>query len=76
MLNVLFISPQRVIFEGRAKSVVVPGELGVCTILPYHRNFLSRLLSGWVVIDKKEYPLKRGIVKVDRNEVVIIGETP
>ncbi len=76
MLEVLFITPQRIIFEGKAKRVIMPAEFGVCTILPYHRNFLSRLLSGWITIDKKEYPIKRGIVKVDRNEVVIIGEVP
>ena len=74
MLEVRFITTEKIIFEGRAKSVVLPGEKGVFEVLSFHKNFFSRLLSGWVIIDKKEYPLKRGIVKVDRNRVTIIGE--
>jgi len=74
MLEVTFCTMEKTIFEGKAKSVVLPGETGVFEVLPFHKNFFSRLLSGWVIIDKKEYPLKRGIVKVDRNRVTIIGE--
>ncbi|MBN2119654.1 MAG: hypothetical protein JW734_01185 [Candidatus Omnitrophica bacterium] len=74
MLEVTFLTMEKMIFEGRAKSVILPGEKGVFEILSFHKNFFSRLLSGWVIIDNKRYHLKRGIVKVDRNRVTIIGE--
>ena len=73
-LEVTFLTTEKMIFQGRAESVVLPGEKGVFEIRPFHKNFFSRLLTGWVIIDKKEYPLKRGIVKVDRNRVTVIGE--
>ncbi len=73
-LQVVFLTTERMIFHGLAESVVLPGETGVLEVLPFHKNFFSRLLSGWVIIDKKEYSLKRGIVKVDRNRVTVIGE--
>ena len=76
MLEVLFLTPQKVIFEGRAKTVILPGEEGVCEILPFHKNFLSRILSGFVIIGKEKYPIKRGVLKVDRNRVTIIAEEP
>ena len=73
-LEVIFLTTEKMIFQGRAESVILPGEKGVFEVMPFHKNFFSRLLSGWVIIDKKEYPLKRGIVKVDRNRLTIIGE--
>ena len=74
MLDVIFLTPKRVIFEGRAKSIILPGEKGVCQILPFHKNFLSRILSGFVIIGKERYPVKRGIIRVDRNRATIIVE--
>ena len=74
MLDVIFLTPKRVIFEGRAQSVVLPGEKGVCQILPFHKNFLSRILSGFVIIGRDRFHVKRGIIRVDRNRVTIIAE--
>jgi len=74
MVEVVFITPKKVVFEGRAKTVILPGEKGVCEILPFHKNFLSRVLSGLIIIGKNKYPVKRGVVKVDRNRVTIIAE--
>lgn len=74
MLEVVFLSPQKTIFEGKAKTIIFPGEKGACEILPFHKNFLTRMLSGFVIIGKDTYPVKRGVVKVDRNRVTIIAE--
>ncbi|MDD4938735.1 MAG: hypothetical protein PHI60_01060 [Candidatus Omnitrophica bacterium] len=74
LLDVSVLSPQEVIFEGKAKSVVLPGEIGVFEVLPYHKRILSRLLSGDVVIDGQKITIKRGIAKVDQNKVTVIVE--
>ena len=75
MVEVLFLSPQRVIFEGQAKSIILPGEEGAFEILSFHKDIFSRLLTGWVIIDEKEkVPIKRGIVKVEKNVATIIAE--
>jgi len=73
-LNVTVLSPMRVIFEGKAKSIILPGEEGVFEALPFHKRILSRLISGRLFIDEQSFPIKRGIVKVNQNEVTIIIE--
>ncbi len=74
LLDVCVLNPKEIIFEGKAKSVVVPGEEGVFEILPFHKRILSRLLSGVVLIDEKNFPINRGIIKVNRDRVTIIVE--
>jgi F0F1-type ATP synthase epsilon subunit len=73
-LEVTVLSPQEVMFEGKAKSIILPGEQGVFEALPFHKRILSRLISGRLFIDEQGFPIKRGIVKVNQNEVTIIVE--
>lgn len=72
--DVTVLSPREVIFEGQAKSVILPGEKGVFEVLPFHKRILSRLISGKLFIDEQSFPVKRGIVKVNQNKVTIIVE--
>lgn len=74
LLEVSFLSPRKTIFEGKAKTVILPGEEGVFEVLPFHKRLLSRLISGTVFIDEMGSPIRRGIVKVDQNKVTIIAE--
>jgi F-type H+-transporting ATPase subunit epsilon len=75
MLEVIVLSPQRVIFEGGAKSVILPGENGVFEILSFHKNIMSRLLKGNIIIDgERKIPIRRGVIKVERNIATIIVE--
>jgi len=73
-LEVCVLTPKEVIFEGNAKSVIVPGEQGVFEITPFHKRILSRLVSGIIFIDQKNFSILRGIVKVNQNKVTIIVE--
>ena len=73
-LDLLVLSSERLIYEGQATSVVLPGENGVFEVLPFHKRLLSRLLAGLVIIDKKAMRIKRGVVKVGLNRVTIIVE--
>ena len=75
MLDVRIIGPEEVIFEGKAESVSLPGERGIFEVLSFHKNLLSRLLSGSIVVDGRTFSIYRGIVKVKENVVTIISET-
>lgn len=75
MLDVIILSLEKVIFEGKAESVSLPGERGTFEVLSFHKNLLSRLLSGSVVVDGRTFSIYRGIVKVKENTVTIISET-
>ncbi|OGW74900.1 MAG: hypothetical protein A2Z72_06350 [Omnitrophica bacterium RBG_13_46_9] len=73
-LDVTMLSPVGVLFEGRARSVIVPGEQGEFEIMPFHKRILSRLVSGQLHIDEKSFPVHRGIIKVNQNRVTIVAE--
>jgi F-type H+-transporting ATPase subunit epsilon len=74
LLDVSVLSPKEIIFEGKAKSVVIPGEEGVFEVLAFHKRILSRLLAGTMFIDEQSLRIKRGIIKVNQNKVTIIVE--
>ena len=74
LLDISVLSPQEIIFSGRAKSVIVPGEQGVFEVLPFHKCILSRLVSGALHIDKRSFPIQRGLIKVYKNNVTILVE--
>jgi F-type H+-transporting ATPase subunit epsilon len=73
-LSVSVLNPKEVVFEGKARSLIVPGEEGVFEILPFHKRVLSRLISGVLFIDERSIPIHRGIIKVDQNKVSVIIE--
>ena len=72
--QVLVATPERVIFEGKAKSLILPGERGIFEIQPYHKRFLSRLVRGVMDLDGNELKIKRGVAKVGLNNVTVIVE--
>ena len=74
MLNVTIMSTVKVVFKGEAESVILPGDTGVFEVMSYHKRILSRLLKGNVDVDGKEFPIARGVVKVDRNNVMVVIE--
>ena len=55
LLDVSVVSPIKIIFEGKAKSVILPGEQGVFEVLPFHKPILSRLITGTIVIDNESF---------------------
>ena len=74
LLDVSVLSPKKVIFEGKARSVSVPGEQGVFEVFPFHKHILSRLVSGVLFIDTQKLHIQRGIIKVEHNRVTVIVE--
>jgi len=74
LLDVIVLSPEKVMFEGKAERVIMPGENGVFEVLPFHKRLLSRLLSGTIIIDQQMIPIFRGVAQVGYNRVMIIME--
>ena len=72
--NVLIFTPERVVYEGPAHSLILPGEKGVFEVLPYHKRILSRLIRGRIILDNHHMAIKRGVVKAGLDQVVVIIE--
>jgi len=74
-MKVKILNPKHIVFEGEAKSVFLPGDLAEFEILDYHAPIISLLRPGKVVVDwRNVIPIKRGMVRFDNNECVILVE--
>ena len=72
--DVLIATLDRVIYEGKGMSIILPGENGVFEILPFHKKLLSRLKEGPIVLDGTTFPIRRGVAKVSPTDVTVIVE--
>jgi len=74
-LKVKILNPKHVLFDGNAKSVFLPGDLAEFEILDFHAPIVSLLRPGKVVVDwETAIPIKRGMVRFDKNECMILVE--
>lgn len=76
-MKVIVVSPEKILFEGEAESVKVPGEKGQFEILKGHAPIISTLASGIVECrgnDTFEVNVKSGFVEVAMNEVSVCVE--
>jgi F-type H+-transporting ATPase subunit epsilon len=76
LLHVKVMTPERLVFDGKVESVILPGERGVFEVAAHHKRLLSRLIHGRMFIGNTKVEIRRGVVKVGLNEVIVIVEEP
>lgn len=78
MLRLKIVSPENVVFDGEAESVLVPGTSGSFEILAQHAPIISSLEKGMVVYMvngvKQRLEIDGGFVEVKRDEVCLCVE--
>jgi len=75
MFKVTILNPKRTIYEGEAKSVFLPGDLGEFEILDFHKSIISLLRRGEIIIDwAKSVAITKGIVRMHGDELVALVE--
>lgn len=78
MLKLKIVSPEKVVYEGDADSVSVPGMLGKFEILNNHAPIISSLTHGTVEYANREgkqsINVRGGFVEVKKNEVCLCVE--
>ncbi|OGU60536.1 MAG: ATP synthase F1 subunit epsilon [Ignavibacteria bacterium GWF2_33_9] len=77
--DVVIVSPQAIVFKGKATTVTVPGTKGTFQILFDHAPIFSTTEIGEVVVkdekDTNEYfAVSKGFVEVSANNVSIVVE--
>ncbi|MDE6125694.1 MAG: ATP synthase F1 subunit epsilon [Muribaculaceae bacterium] len=75
-MTLKIISAEKILFEGEASSVTLPGELGQFTVLPRHASLVSTLVKGTVSYtaasgERHTVGVDGGIADVD-NDVVSV----
>jgi F-type H+-transporting ATPase subunit epsilon len=76
-LRLKVISPEGLAFDGKVRSVLVPGVVGPFEILRNHAPIISALTKGDVVYDdgeKHTLSIAAGFVSVQDNVVKVCAE--
>ena len=68
------MTPEQILFQGRAERAIFPGTQGTFEVGPFHRPLVSRLKSGYVVVDQQTFPICQGVVRVEKNRIVSLVE--
>ena len=78
MLKLRIVSPERVVYDGEAERVNVPGILGNFEILQHHAPIISALQDGKVVYvnadGDHELEVHGGFVEVQKDRVSLCVE--
>lgn len=82
-MKVKIFTPQKKLYQGEAKEVILPGMDGEFSVLDFHQSFLHCLKAGQIKVKfgrpeegKQElrFPLKAGLARMDLNELVLLVE--
>ncbi|MDI6780654.1 MAG: ATP synthase F1 subunit epsilon [bacterium] len=78
-MNFKLITPERLVAEGQAEMIIVPGEDGELGFLPQHTPVLSTLKAGKIRIKQggnySEFTVDKGFIEVFENRVNILTHT-
>jgi len=78
MLTLRIISPEKILFEGEATLVKVPGVSGEFQILDNHAPIISALQKGIVEYEsagnRESFAIMGGFVEVHKNKVDLCVE--
>ena len=78
-MELQIITPDKELFNGKAKRVSVPGVDGSMGFLDHHAPLITVLKAGDVKVtlpDNKveSFSLKGGVVEVSKNRVIVLAE--
>lgn len=77
-LKVSVISPERVLFEGDARSIVAPAFDGEIGILPLHAPLMTLLGKGTLRVEttdgERRFTVDGGFLQVIDNQVRVVTE--
>ena len=75
MFKATVVTPNKVLYEGEAWSVFLPGATGEFEVLEMHKAIVSLLREGTIMVNwNKEIPIKSGAVRMSGDELVAIVE--
>ena len=73
-MTVKVISPEKVLFNGEAECVSVPGTSGQFEVLQNHAPIISSLEKGVVSVGDQTFEIVSGFIEVRDNQVDICVE--
>ena len=75
MFKATVVTPNKVLYEGEAWSVFLPGATGEFEVLEMHKAIVSLLREGTIMVNwNTEIPIKSGAIRMSGDELVAIVE--
>ncbi len=78
-IRVEIVSQDRMVFEGDADIVIVPGEQGEMGILPNHAPLLSTLQFGILKVrlqgEEEDFAISGGIIEIQPDIITVLADS-
>ena len=78
MIDFKLITPEKLVLEGKAESIVCPGTLGELGFLPSHAPLLTTLGNGKLRIKQekgqKDFEIEGGFCEVLPDKITILAD--
>ncbi len=78
LLSVKVMNPNKVLWEGEAKSVSSKNNFGPFDLLPEHANFITLIKKEKVVvrtsIEVKDFYFDNAVIYIHKNQVLIFSQ--
>ena len=76
-LKIQIVNPDKILFEGEASRVFVPGPDFEMALLPYHTPMYAELGKGTILIEQsnggqERQDIESGIVRIKNNKIIIL----
>lgn len=75
-MNVKIITPDKILFDGTAKLLQLPGTGGLFEILNGHAPIIASLKEGTIKLEEEEgekrFVIKAGVVKGQKDEILVL----
>ncbi len=78
-MDLRVVTPEKVVFEGAARSLVAPAWDGWVGVLPGHARLLTLLGSGPIEVaseagDHRTFDIAGGVMKVESGQVMVLAD--
>ena len=73
------LTPEKLLFQGKVKSIKLPGTNGEFEILNNHAPIISTLSKGDInIIDtknkKQNFSINGGVIEMQKNKIIVLAD--
>jgi F-type H+-transporting ATPase subunit epsilon len=78
-MHLEIITPDKKLYSGDVKSVILPGSQGRFGVLNKHASMISSLKKGKIkIVDEKQetqyFEIAGGVAEVHKNKIIVLAE--
>ena len=73
------LTPEKLLFEGKIKSVKLPGTNGEFEILNNHAPIISTLSKGEICVtntnnERENFNINGGVIEMQNNKIIVLAD--